>query len=29
MVGQVLSLPTPEEIDARFDGKAVIEYYSR
>lgn len=29
MVGQVLTLPTPEEIDARFDGKAVIEYYSR
>ncbi len=29
LVGQVLSLPTPEEIDARFDGKAVIEYYSR
>jgi small subunit ribosomal protein S4 len=29
LVGQVISLPTPEEIDARFDGKAVIEYYSR
>ncbi len=29
LTGQVLSLPTPEEIDARFDGKAVIEYYSR
>ena len=29
MIGQVISLPTPEEIDARFDGKAVIEYYSR
>ena len=29
MVGQVLSLPTPEEIDARFDGKAIVEYYSR
>jgi small subunit ribosomal protein S4 len=29
LVGQVLTLPTPEEIDARFDGKAVIEYYSR
>jgi small subunit ribosomal protein S4 len=29
LVGQVLSLPTPEEIDARFDGKAVVEYYSR
>lgn len=29
MVGQVLTLPTPEQVDARFDGKAVIEYYSR
>jgi small subunit ribosomal protein S4 len=29
LVGQVLSLPTPEEIDARFDGKAIVEYYSR
>jgi small subunit ribosomal protein S4 len=29
LVGQVLSLPTPEEVDARFDGKAVVEYYSR
>jgi small subunit ribosomal protein S4 len=29
MVGQVLSLPTPEEIDARFDSKAIVEYYSR
>lgn len=29
MVGQVIALPTPEQIDARFDGKAVIEYYSR
>ena len=29
LVGQVLSLPTPEEIDARFNGKAVVEYYSR
>jgi small subunit ribosomal protein S4 len=29
MVGQVLSLPTPEEIDAKFDGKAIVEYYSR
>ena len=27
--GQVLSLPTPEEVDARFDGKAIVEYYSR
>ena len=29
LVGQVMSLPTPEEIDARFDGKAIVEYYSR
>jgi small subunit ribosomal protein S4 len=29
MVGQVLSLPTPEEVDAKFDGKAIVEYYSR
>jgi small subunit ribosomal protein S4 len=29
LVGQIVSLPTPDQIDARFDGKAVIEYYSR
>jgi small subunit ribosomal protein S4 len=29
VVGQVVSLPTPEQIDVHFDGKAVIEYYSR
>jgi small subunit ribosomal protein S4 len=29
LVGQILALPTPEEIDARFDGKAIVEYYSR
>ncbi len=29
MVGQVLTLPTPEQVDARFDGKSIIEYYSR
>ncbi len=29
LVGQVISLPTPEQIDTHFDGKAVIEYYSR
>jgi small subunit ribosomal protein S4 len=29
LTGQVLSLPTPDQVDARFDGKAVIEYYSR
>ncbi len=29
LVGQVLSLPTPDEIAAKFDGKAIVEYYSR
>jgi len=29
LVGQVLSLPTPDEIDVRFNGKAIVEYYSR
>jgi len=29
LTGQIISLPTPEECDAKFDGKAVIEYYSR
>ena len=29
LVGQVLSLPTPDDIDAIFDGKAIVEYYSR
>ena len=29
LVGQVLMMPTPDEIDARFDGKAIVEYYSR
>jgi len=29
MVGQVLSLPNPDDIDTRFDGKAIVEYYSR
>jgi small subunit ribosomal protein S4 len=29
LVAQVLTMPTPEEIDARFDGKAIVEYYSR
>ena len=29
MVGQVITLPTPDQIGAKFDGKAVIEYYSR
>jgi small subunit ribosomal protein S4 len=29
LVGQVLSLPTPDDIKATFDGKAIVEYYSR
>ncbi len=29
LVGRTLSLPTPEEINAKFDGKAIVEYYSR
>ena len=27
--GQVLSLPTPDEIEAKFEGKTIVEYYSR
>ena len=29
LVGQVVSLPTPDDIDSRFDRKAIVEYYSR
>ena len=29
LVGQVLSLPTPEDIDAKFEAKSIVEYYSR
>jgi small subunit ribosomal protein S4 len=29
MTGQIITLPTPDQVDAKFDGKAVIEYYSR
>ena len=29
LVGQVLSLPTPDEVGAKWDGKAIVEYYSR
>ena len=29
LVGQAISLPTPDEIGAEFDGKAIVEYYSR
>ncbi len=29
MVGEVLTLPTPEDIGAKFNEKAIVEYYSR
>lgn len=29
LVGQVLSLPTSDDIDAKFEGKTIVEYYSR
>jgi len=29
LVGQVVSLPTPEDIEATFDGKTIVEHYSR
>jgi small subunit ribosomal protein S4 len=29
LVGRVLSLPTPEGVGAKFEGKSVVEYYSR
>jgi small subunit ribosomal protein S4 len=29
LVGRVLSLPTPDDTEAQFDGKAIVEYYSR
>jgi len=29
LVGKVLSLPTPDDIEAKFDGKSIVEYYSR
>lgn len=29
LAGQVLSLPTPEDIEATFDEKVIVEYYSR
>ncbi len=29
LVGQALSLPTPDDVDAKLNGKAVVEYYSR
>ena len=29
LVGRVLSLPTPDDIETKFDVAAVVEYYSR
>jgi small subunit ribosomal protein S4 len=29
MIGQVISLPVPADVDAKFSGKAIVEYYSR
>jgi small subunit ribosomal protein S4 len=29
LVGRAISLPTPDEIGAEFDSKAIVEYYSR
>jgi len=29
LIGQILSLPTPDDIEATFDGKTIVEYYSR
>lgn len=29
LVGRVVSLPTPEDVEAKFEGKSIVEYYSR
>lgn len=29
LVGQVISLPTPEDAGAKFEGQSIVEYYSR
>ena len=29
MEGQIVSLPMPEDIETKFDGKAIVEFYSR
>jgi len=29
LVGQVVSLPTPDNVEAKFDGRTIVEYYSR
>lgn len=29
LIGQVLTLPTPDDAEAKFNGKTIVEYYSR
>ncbi len=29
LVGQILSLPTPDDIEAKLNTKSIVEYYSR
>lgn len=29
LAGQVLALPTPDDVDANFSSKTIVEYYSR
>ena len=29
LAGQVVSLPVPDETIGQFDGKSIVEYYSR
>jgi len=29
LVGKVVSLPTPGDVDAKFSGQSIVEYYSR
>jgi hypothetical protein len=29
MTGRVLNLPGKDDLEAKFDAKAVVEYYSR
>ena len=29
LVGQAISMPTPDDIGVEFDGQAIVEYYSR
>lgn len=29
LVGQVLSMPTPDDVDTKFEVKSIVEYYSR